>query len=642
MAESDPASTGLQFGRFKVLRTLGGGGMGQVYLAEDPVIGRKVAIKVVKADPGLETEELEELHARFEREFQSAGTLSHPNIVTVYDVGKEGEDTFIAMEYLPGESWGDILKSDRELTFSEVVGFATKICSALDYAHANGIVHRDIKPANILLARNGEPKVTDFGVAKLMSTNLTRTGTVVGTPSYMSPEQITGRQVSGASDQFSIGVILYQMFTHELPFVGENPTTILYKIVHESLPPPTEKNPTLPRAVDGVLRRALEKAPEDRFSSCGELASALREALGLVVETLDFDLDHQATVERHPRTPTETQKKTRKSRLVAAFAAAAVIAAIVVLVSYRDALFPPPEGAAEEVVEGPTTVSKLFTISGESSGAAIWKDGEDTGLLTPATITLEGIVGDEVMLELQRDNQTVAQASLLLAVDMPEDWQPIEEMPAERFAVTSSPQGAQVYLNEVLVDGTTPLEIELSASEAYQLQVVLPEYHTQSVAFAFPDDLDAGIRQSRRFFFELQPRIPPGRIVLESAYPVRVDVAGESFGPQLTHDISIRPGTYEVRLQSKDVFLDETRTLEIESQAELNLTLPPAVDLRVAANPGNCRVFVNGRFIDETPLSLSLVPSNYEFRFEWPGRGESRSFFERVTRDTTHIFHVLE
>ena len=291
MAAHSGAESPQSFGRFRVIRPLGRGGMGMVYLAEDPIIGRQVAIKVVRAEPGLEEAEIHELQTRFEREFQSAGTLSHPNIVTVFDVGKEGDSSFFAMEFLPGESLADILKSDRVLSFKEIAEFGSKMCSALDYAHDHGVVHRDIKPANILIDRSGEPKITDFGVAKLTSTNLTRTGTVVGTPSYMSPEQVTGQPVSGASDQFSVAVIFYQMLTGELPFTGENPTTILYKIVHETPTRPHEKKRTLPPQIDQVLLRALEKKPENRYARCIDLAMAVREALGVAAQELDLAFD---------------------------------------------------------------------------------------------------------------------------------------------------------------------------------------------------------------------------------------------------------------------------------------------------------------------------------------------------------------
>ncbi|MEE2777899.1 MAG: serine/threonine-protein kinase, partial [Acidobacteriota bacterium] len=316
------------FGRFRVIRPVGRGGMGMVYLAEDPVIKRQVAIKVVKAEAGLDDDEVQELQMRFEREFQSAGNLQHPNIVTVFDVGTEGDSPYFAMEYLPGEDLADILKSDRVLSFKEIAECANKICGALDFAHDHGVVHRDIKPANILIAHDGEPKITDFGVAKLTSTNLTRTGTVVGTPSYMSPEQVTGQQVSGVSDQFSVAVILYQMLTGELPFTGENPTTILYKIVHETPIRPHEKKQSLPAQIDRVLLRALEKKPEARYPRCIDLANAAREALGVAAQELDLAFDRpDSTLQMRHHSARVRKKGKSKTPLIAAAAVTGLLGA---------------------------------------------------------------------------------------------------------------------------------------------------------------------------------------------------------------------------------------------------------------------------------------------------------------------------
>ena len=640
MPESNQEPANLRFGRFRVLKALGRGGMGKVYLAEDPVIGREVAIKVVSPGPGLEDDDLEDLNSRFEREFQSAGTLSHPNIVTVYDVGQEGDDTFIAMEFLPGQSWSDILKSNRSLSFGDIADFAGKICGALDYAHTNGIVHRDIKPANILVARDGEPKITDFGVAQLASANLTRTGTVVGTPSYMSPEQITGRTVSGASDQFSIGVILYQMLTGQLPFKGENPTTILYKIVHDPPLRPCKQRNTLPEAVDPVLMRALEKRPEDRFPTCQELANALREGLDVATEAIDFDLHHSEAVDRHRRKARQEAKGGKRRRGLWPALLFMFFAVVIVFVSlyYRDLLLPPQPEAVEPTIVESQSISQPLAVRSDRDGAHIWVAGVDTGLVTPAEVTLAGIAGDDVMLELHRGDQVVARASLLLSETMPSEWVTVEELPPQTFLVASTPSGAQVYLNDELVGGSTPIEIDLVPGEAYQVRVELEEYHSAGTAFDFPDDLDAGLRQSRRFFYELKPKIPPGHIVFESPYPVEVRVAGRSYGPSRSHDISLKPNTYEVRLSSGEVFLDETRLLRVESNDRLNLNLPAVVELRVMAQPGNCRVFVNGRFLDETPFDLRVVPNRYEFRFEWPALGDSRTIVERVTRRSREIF----
>ena len=206
-----------QFGRYTVIRTLGKGAMGIVYLGEDPVISRRVAIKVIRAHPDLEGTELEERQMRFEREFRSAGNLSHPNIVTVFDVGKENNDSYITMEFVQGEPLESVLKAKRAFSLKEIADIATQVAGALDYAHSEGIVHRDIKPANILMTVDGRPKVTDFGVAKLQTSGMTSTGMIIGTPMYMSPEQITGREVSGASDQFSLAAMMYEIMTGEPP-----------------------------------------------------------------------------------------------------------------------------------------------------------------------------------------------------------------------------------------------------------------------------------------------------------------------------------------------------------------------------------------------------------------------------------------
>ena len=249
MDEQQPTS----FGRYKVKGVIGKGAMGVIYLAEDPVIGRQLAIKVIQLNPGISAQEIENLQTRFEREFRSAGTLSHPNIVTVHDVGKEGATPYIAMEYVEGKTLEHVISEQRVLSFEEVADLVGQICDGLDFAHQHGVVHRDVKPANILLDRTGRPKITDFGVAKLTESGMTHTGTMVGTPWYMSPEQVVGETVTGAADQFSVAVMTYQLLTRERPFTGERSSTVLYKIVHEEPVRPHLLNPKL---MDHARRRA--------------------------------------------------------------------------------------------------------------------------------------------------------------------------------------------------------------------------------------------------------------------------------------------------------------------------------------------------------------------------------------------------
>jgi hypothetical protein len=643
MAAHSGAEAPQSFGRFRVIRPLGRGGMGMVYLAEDPIIGRQVAIKVVRAEAGLDDAEVHELQTRFEREFQSAGTLSHPNIVTVFDVGKEGDSSFFAMEFLPGESLGDVLRSSRVLSFKEIADYATKICSALDYAHDHGVVHRDIKPANILIDKMGEPKITDFGVAKLTSTNLTRTGTVVGTPSYMSPEQVTGQPVSGASDQFSIAVILYQMLTGELPFTGENPTTILYKIVHETPTRPHEKKRTLPPQIDQVLLRALEKKPENRYARCVDLALAAREALGVAAQELDLAFDRpESTLQMRHQVGRMRKSERKMGPILIAGGAAAAAVALAFFLFATDAGKGLLGGGGGETNSGPAqTLSRAVFVQAAEGGAAIWKDGTDTGLVVPAEIELEGAEGDAVLLELKRGERVVASKRLVIDPAMPTEWVATEAaVPAQSYAVTTRPAGAKVFVNNEQVADSTPADVSLVPGQQYEIRVELADYKPGSMKFAFPDGLDQKTQEDGKLSFNLEPVVPPGHLMVASGYPVKVVVGGKSYGPGTSQDIALKPGTYEVAITSEEVFLNEKRPVEVAANGKVDLQTPAAVKFRVAAQPGNCKVYINDRLIDETPFDQQLVPGSYEFRFEWPA--QSRTLTETITASTTEVFGTPE
>ncbi len=267
-----------RIGRYKIVRELGRGAMGVVYHAIDPNIGRPVAIKTIRLSDAGKPEEQERLRERLLREARSAGMLSHPGIVTIYDVEQQGDLAYIAMEYVDGPTL-DHLLSEAALAPDRLFSILGQTAAALDYAHQKGIVHRDIKPANIMIAADGSAKITDFGIAKITASDqLTVTGTIVGTPHYMSPEQVQGLAVDGRSDQFSLSVIAYEMLTGEKPYSGEHLTTVVYKIVAEEPVSPHRLNPTLSGAIENVLRKGLAKKPEARYRTCQEFAEALEKA----------------------------------------------------------------------------------------------------------------------------------------------------------------------------------------------------------------------------------------------------------------------------------------------------------------------------------------------------------------------------
>jgi serine/threonine-protein kinase len=268
-----------KFGRFEVQKELGKGAMGVVYLGKDPKIGREVAIKTMALSQEFEAEELVEVKERFFREAETAGRLSHPNIVTIYDTGEEHDFCYIAMELLKGGDLAPFVKANNLLPVERALSVVARAADALGYAHKQNVVHRDIKPANMMYhAETDILKLTDFGIARLTDSSKTKTGMVLGTPSYMSPEQLAGKKIEGRSDLFSLAVSLYQLLCGQLPFQGESMAQLMFKIANEPPADILSVNPNLPPALVAFLDKALAKNPDERFQSGEEFAAALRAA----------------------------------------------------------------------------------------------------------------------------------------------------------------------------------------------------------------------------------------------------------------------------------------------------------------------------------------------------------------------------
>jgi len=252
--------------------------MGIVYQALDPAIGRTIAIKSIRLQDLTDEAERTRLRERLFREAQSAGILSHPNIVTIYDIAEQDGMAYIFMEFVNGPPFEKMLKVEQAPDKETLLSIFRQTAAALDYAHKKGIVHRDIKPANIMIHEDGAAKITDFGVAKIMSQQMTLSGAMMGTPSYMSPEQVQSTPITGRADQFSLAVIVYEALTGEKPFAAEYMPTLLYKIVREDPLPPQRLNTTLNAQVETTLRKALAKVPEDRYETCTDFITALAAA----------------------------------------------------------------------------------------------------------------------------------------------------------------------------------------------------------------------------------------------------------------------------------------------------------------------------------------------------------------------------
>lgn len=271
-------------GRYEVVEELGRGAMGVVYKGVDPKIHRTVAIKTITLSQ-FDEDALPEVRDRFFREAEAAGVLAHPNIVTVYDCGEEHDLAYIAMEYMDGEDLQEYTQPGHLLPLRETLSIVASVAEALDYAHSKNIVHRDIKPANIMrLSDTKEVKVTDFGVARITSSSQTKTGVVLGTPSYMSPEQVSGKKVDGRSDIFSLGVVLYEMLTGRKPFIGEDITSLMFSIAKEKHVSPRSINPRIPSIVEKIIDKALEKDLDKRYQRAGQMAVHLKKVIAKIDE----------------------------------------------------------------------------------------------------------------------------------------------------------------------------------------------------------------------------------------------------------------------------------------------------------------------------------------------------------------------
>jgi len=295
-------------GRYRILGELGRGAMGVVYRAVDPVIEREVALKTLHAE--LPADVAEEVRVRFLREARSAGRLSHPNIVTIFDVGEDGGAAYIAMELLEGPSLQQMLKERQRIPFHSVADIIAQVADALHHAHQFSIVHRDVKPANVVVSRSGRAKLTDFGVAYVPSSEVTQHGSALGSPRYMAPEQVLGQPIDARADVFSLGVVLYELLTRRTPFEWPGDTTVyalMQRIAGEPHPPLRQIDAEIPAGFDRIMDRALAKRPQDRYQSAAEFASDLRNYHSLGGGT-EFATTVPQEILRPPRAVAEEQQ----------------------------------------------------------------------------------------------------------------------------------------------------------------------------------------------------------------------------------------------------------------------------------------------------------------------------------------------
>jgi hypothetical protein len=627
----------VRIGRYRIVSRLGRGGMGMVYRGLDESLEREVAVKTLTGEGLLE----EENRKRFEIEAKAAARLQHPNIVTVYELGEDRGVPFIAMELLPGADLEALLRSGEQLSLSERIDIVLQVCRGLAFAHEHKVVHRDMKPSNIRMLDDGTAKIMDFGIAKLGSTNVTRSGMMVGTMNYMSPEQIRGQPLDGRCDIFAVGVILFQLLTGKRPFVGKGGPDVLYRIVQDPTPPlDVDFGPDTAR-LQKIVNRALEKEPQQRYASASEFAEDLQQLQQSLLERTGRMLLSAAEQEaltgarralkegrleeaqqclgpvlakkREAPDVTRLQRAIQREQQRRAQPAA----------PQRDE-FPELEATyrANVTQQTPDTLVVPSPPARPGSSAAVW-------LIPLAGVLLLGATALTVLLLRDRDAAAKPTPAPLAAAPVAAAPAPVKPSAApasepaapppkpaaaapSKLDVQSEPAGASVSVDGQR-QGVTPVQVSLDPRSEHRLTVSLDGHTTQELR------LPAG-KLPPSLALTLVPAGPPGTLAVVSAYPLDVVVRGKPLAKsQASPRLSLPPGRHTVSILAPAQFLRKDVVVDVKSGETVGWEAPALGKIHIKANPDNCEVSIDGSFVDYPPiLDRPIVEGAHTVSFKWP------------------------
>jgi serine/threonine-protein kinase len=578
-----------RLGRYEIIKELGRGGMGIVLMGRDPHLERLVALKIIKLDDSGDGMGNKELVDRFYIEAKAAGKINHPNIVMVYDVGEVDGKKFIAMEFVEGRTLAEILAKDGPLPLSRTAKFIHQIADGLAYAHGYGIVHRDIKPGNILVTADDKVKISDFGLARLQSSgSVTQTGHAVGSPSYMSPEQVQGLAVDGRSDMFSLGVLFYELLTQKRPFEGESLTTVIFKIIKDTPPPPSTLNKAIPQVIDDIVAKMTAKDPSFRYPSCADVAKAM---LPFITDNTSFPLTSSDAV----KTVTFSRKKGAdkhdtppKSRKAVGKPMGALIAGLILFVAaiiggvmyFKPGSTPlePPRIASEQPTSKPAPAPKE-----EGKPALAPKVEEKPSGAPPAEQ------------DKQAPKPTTAPGRNLGAL-----------------TVITSPSGAVVKVDGK-EKGKTPLTITDAQPGEHKVEMSRAGHATSYKTVTVKADESAMVE------VKLEPK--GGKLHVDAPENAAVFFDGTRVGTgPVTKDV----GEGNVRISvEKEGFAAFTHTAAVKTGETVNVTAKLHTlgkgTISVTAIPwGN--VYINGKEMGATPKELSGIPEGkVEVKLTNPG-----------------------
>jgi len=626
-------------GRYKIIKEVGRGAMGTVYQGYDPKIDRIVALKTIRKDRLAESRDAEDLVTRFQKEVRAAGKLVHPNIVIVYDTGEDEETAYVAMEYIEGDTLENLLQKGIRFPMDKVIDIMEQICDGLEYTHRQGIVHRDLKPSNIMLVNGERLKITDFGISKAVgavSSPITQAGILLGTPSYMSPEQIAGKEIDGRSDLFSLGIILYQLVTGEAPFAGDTIPKLLYNIVNKDPTPPSQIDSSIPSLCDEVIAKALAKDPDRRYQTARHFIEDLRRAYRGEGLTESPSMEPTMTVAGGVRE--EIRPKQKRYGLLAGLA---VILSVVVLGGYYWMAFRTPKAPIEQGVsearvgervvtpsvekepvrpipppaereEKPETVTATGSIAVKSDppGALVFVDGKRHKDPTPTEI--KGLAaGKKYKIRMEKEGFKPWSE---IVEPKPDKSLPIEarlERLVGAIVVRSDPPGASVFIDGVRHTDPTPTEIEdVTAGEKHKIRVEKRGFKPWSeIVEPEPDkSLPIEARLERLVGAIVVRSDPPGASVFIDGQEVSglTPIELPHVSADETHEIQVKKKGYETAVQTITLKADERRELPFELKQALS------GGVRISSIPPGAKIYLNGTYMGDTPTSLSdLSPGKH-------------------------------
>jgi serine/threonine-protein kinase len=583
-------------GRYQIGEELGRGAMGVVYKAQDPAIGRVVAIKSIRLSDLTDGQERQRMRDRLFREAQSAGILSHPNIVTIYDILEEDGMAYIFMEYVDGPTLEKLLGARQSPPRETLLSLLRQTAGALDYAHRKGIVHRDIKPANIMVHDGVTAKIADFGVARIASQQSTLSGSMMGTPNYMSPEQVEGKAVDGRADQFSLAVIVYEIMTGEKPFVADHLPTLLYRIVSEEPAPISRLNPSLGPQVESVVRKALSKNPDERYSECTEFIDALIKACSAKSDWVPMARGAMDTMPTMAGTPLRTVE-------------------------------PPPPPAAAETLDRPAPPRQTLFRS------LFW------ALVGIGIVGLALIAAQRFLMNLPSDTRSDQQAAATTSPQSPAASGPAKPSPVDQ---SSGPASTTTPASTLPGDSTVatqpvqpPADSTPPARPAKQsAQQPVQPAAAKDTAASSPPEVQTPVQTPVKQPEQRPVQAPPERPRVGTT---TVQIVTEPVGARVVVDndpalsctapcmLQLPTGRHTLRAQSAG-YRPALRILNTPESSDLFIGLEKSSGtLTVSSSPPGATIRVNGREQPQkTPAVLSLPPGTYRIEVEGNGRSVAR------------------